>query len=249
MAATATSAGCGWAAARAAHRWQARAPPRMLCQPGSAQPPAGQAPARPRGADGPRVGDQGFHPRRPQLGLGLLMGQERSNPALPTVPAATLPTPDAVQPRGDQRPAGQALARPRHIGTRIRHHRLHPRGAHVRDRDQWVDPPAHNTPCHPKGPQFGRTHPVGPAPTPRHPIMPVLPDQRSELVVLRIALEVAGPWRVARRRDRPAGPGQHGRRRGRGRHARRGPLPHRRVAHRQRNAAPDAPAIPACAGT
>ena len=46
-----------------------------------------------------------------------------------------------------------------------------------------------------------------------------------------------GPRRVARRGHCPAGPGQ------------RWPLPHRRVAHRQPNAAPDAPAIPAWAGT
>ena len=70
----------------------------------------------------------------------------------------------------------------------------------------------------------------------------------SELVVLRIALELA-PGGLLGDGHRPAGPGQHGRRRGRGRRARRGPLPHRRVAHRQPNAAPDAPAIPAWAGT
>ena len=40
----------------------------------------------------------------------------------------------------------------------------------------------------------------------------------------------AGPGRVVRRRDRPAGPGESGRRGGGGRHPGRGPLPHRPMA-------------------
>ena len=223
-------------------------------QPGRAQPPAGQAPARPGGASGPRVGDQGFHPRGPQLGLGLLMGQERSNPApaLPAPPAATLPTPDAVQPRGDQRPTGQALARPRHIGPRIHHHRLHPRGTHVRDRDQWLDPPVHQPP------QRAHSRAVRPrwvrAPTPRHPIMPVRQGTAR------------GPAFAPGSGTEPGSPGQQQRTGGVSHRARgdwplggcsaralpgwtRQTRPHRRVAHRQPNAAPDAPAIPAWAGT
>ena len=63
----------------------------------------------------------------------------------------------------------------------------------------------------------------------------------SELVVLRIAVEVR-PRRAARRRHRPARPGQHRRRRGRGRHPRRRPLPHRAVTPRQRTATRGIPA-------
>ena len=214
MAATATSAGVRLgAAARAAHRWQARAPRRMLSSRGApSRPQVRHRPAH--GArSGPRVGDQGFHPRGPQLGLGLLMGQERSNPALPAAPAATLPTPDTVQPRGDQRPAGQALARPRHIGPRIRHHRLHPGGAHVRDRDQWVDPPAHHTPCHPKGPQLGRARMVGPGTHPRHPHHAGSPGHRPRIRVragFRHRTRVCGPaaanWWCCASRSRWLGP-------------------------------------------